>query len=52
MKGQTYILDMKSIDKAFFGTAVLSNANFNVRSGELYALMGENGAGKSTWDKH
>ncbi|MDR2186183.1 MAG: sugar ABC transporter ATP-binding protein [Treponema sp.] len=48
MTGQTYILDMKSISKAFFGTAVLSNANFNVRPGELHALMGENGAGKST----
>jgi ABC-type sugar transport system ATPase subunit len=48
MNGQMYILDMKSIDKAFFGTAVLSNANFNVRPGELHALMGENGAGKST----
>ncbi|MDR2021344.1 MAG: sugar ABC transporter ATP-binding protein [Treponema sp.] len=48
MNGQTYILDMKSIDKAFFGTAVLSKANFNVRPGELHALMGENGAGKST----
>jgi ABC-type sugar transport system ATPase subunit len=48
MSGQMYILDMKSIDKAFFGTAVLSNADFNVRPGELHALMGENGAGKST----
>jgi ABC-type sugar transport system ATPase subunit len=47
MSGQ-YILEMKSIDKSFFGTKVLSNADFNVKPGELHALMGENGAGKST----
>jgi ABC-type sugar transport system ATPase subunit len=48
MGEQTYILEMKSIDKAFFGTKVLSNADFNVKPGEVHALMGENGAGKST----
>jgi ABC-type sugar transport system ATPase subunit len=48
MDGQAYILELRSIDKAFFGTKVLSNANFNLRPGELHALMGENGAGKST----
>jgi ABC-type sugar transport system ATPase subunit len=48
MGEQTYILETKSISKAFFGTTVLSNADFNVRPGELHALMGENGAGKST----
>jgi ABC-type sugar transport system ATPase subunit len=47
MSGQ-YILEMKSVDKLFFGTKVLSNADFNVKAGELHALMGENGAGKST----
>jgi ABC-type sugar transport system ATPase subunit len=47
MSGQ-YILEMKSVDKSFFGTKVLSNADFNVKAGELHALMGENGAGKST----
>jgi ABC-type sugar transport system ATPase subunit len=48
MGEQTYILETRSISKSFFGTTVLSNANFNVCSGELHALMGENGAGKST----
>ncbi|MDR2184218.1 MAG: sugar ABC transporter ATP-binding protein [Treponema sp.] len=48
MGEQTYVLETRSISKAFFGTIVLSNANFNVRPGELHALMGENGAGKST----
>ena len=44
----SYILEMKSIDKSFFGTKVLINTHFNVKPGELHALMGENGAGKST----
>jgi ABC-type sugar transport system ATPase subunit len=43
-----YIIEMKAINKSFFGTRVLSDADFNVRPGELHALMGENGAGKST----
>jgi ABC-type sugar transport system ATPase subunit len=43
-----YILELKGIDKSFFGTKVLSNASFSLRSGELHAIMGENGAGKST----
>ena len=46
--GDSYILEMKSIDKSFFGTKVLSNADFNIKPGEVHALMGENGAGKST----
>jgi ABC-type sugar transport system ATPase subunit len=45
---QSYILEMKSIEKSFFGTKVLTNVDFNVRPGEVHALMGENGAGKST----
>jgi ABC-type sugar transport system ATPase subunit len=44
----SYILEMKSIEKSFFGTKVLTNADFNVIPGEVHALMGENGAGKST----
>jgi ABC-type sugar transport system ATPase subunit len=45
---EPYILEMKSIEKSFFGTKVLINTDFNVKGGELHALMGENGAGKST----
>jgi ABC-type sugar transport system ATPase subunit len=48
---EAYVLEMRSIEKSFFGTRVLINANFNVRAGELHALMGENGAGKSTMMK-
>jgi ABC-type sugar transport system ATPase subunit len=48
MGEQGYILEIKSIEKSFFGTKVLTNVNFDVHPGELHAIMGENGAGKST----
>lgn len=43
-----YVFEMRSINKSFFGTKVLNDANFSVKAGEVHALMGENGAGKST----
>lgn len=42
------ILEMKGIEKAFFGVTVLNKVDFCVRKGEVHALLGENGAGKST----
>lgn len=41
-------IEMRGIDKAFGGNAVLKNAGFLLDHGEIHALMGENGAGKST----
>lgn len=41
-------IEMRGIDKAFGGNAVLKNAGFLLDDGEIHALMGENGAGKST----
>ena len=41
-------IEMKGIDKAFGSNQVLKNAGFFLKDGEVHALMGENGAGKST----
>ena len=42
------ILEMKNISKYFPGVQALDNAQLTVKEGEVVALMGENGAGKST----
>lgn len=42
------ILKMRHINKNFPGVKALDDVNFTLRSGEIHALMGENGAGKST----
>ncbi|HAH61477.1 MAG TPA: D-xylose ABC transporter ATP-binding protein [Treponema sp.] len=42
---------MKGITKRFGDALVLDNAEFSLTSGEIHALMGENGAGKSTMMK-
>lgn len=42
------ILEMKNINKSFFGNMVLKNVQFEMEEGEVHALIGANGAGKST----
>ncbi len=42
------ILTMKGISKTFPGVKALDRAQLTLRKGEIHALMGENGAGKST----
>src|SRR4029079_15112092 len=42
------ILEMRSITKTFPGVKALENVNLDVRRGEIHAICGENGAGKST----
>ncbi len=42
------LLQLKGIDKAFPGVKALSGAALNVYPGRVMALVGENGAGKST----
>ena len=42
------VLSMKNISKSFPGVKALSDAQLTLREGEIHALMGENGAGKST----
>ena len=39
---------MKGISKAFGGVKALDNVDFAVLPGEVHALLGGNGAGKST----
>jgi rhamnose transport system ATP-binding protein len=46
-----YILELKGITKTFPGVKALDEVHFNLRPGEIHALMGENGAGKSTFIK-
>ncbi|MBR6920966.1 MAG: sugar ABC transporter ATP-binding protein, partial [Clostridia bacterium] len=45
------ILELKGITKIFPGVKALNNVHFQLRKGEVHALMGENGAGKSTFIK-
>jgi ABC-type sugar transport system ATPase subunit len=46
-----YLLEMKGISKSFPGVRALDNVSFSVKKGEVHALLGENGAGKSTMIK-
>lgn len=46
-----YILELKGITKIFPGIKALDNVHFQLKRGEIHALMGENGAGKSTFIK-
>ena len=44
----SYPIELRGISKSFAGIKVVSNVNFDIKPGEVHALMGENGAGKST----
>jgi inositol transport system ATP-binding protein len=48
---ENYILQVNGLSKAFSGVKALQNVRLNIRRGEVHALMGENGAGKSTFMK-
>jgi methyl-galactoside transport system ATP-binding protein len=52
VKGQEpVLLKMENIEKSFPGVKALDNVSFEVKRGTVHALMGENGAGKSTMMK-
>jgi ribose transport system ATP-binding protein len=44
-------LKLEQVRKAYGATVALDGASFAVRAGEVHALLGENGAGKSTMVK-
>jgi len=48
---EDYILELQGITKVFPGVKALDNVHFQLKKGEIHALMGENGAGKSTFIK-
>ncbi|GHS96174.1 galactose/methyl galactoside import ATP-binding protein MglA [Synergistales bacterium] len=51
MERASYLLEITGLCKAFPGVQALDNARLSLRSGSIHALMGENGAGKSTMMK-
>lgn len=46
-----YILELQGITKIFPGVKALNRVHFQLKAGTIHALMGENGAGKSTFIK-
>ena len=42
------LLEMRGIRKSFYGNEVLHSVDLTLEAGTVLALMGENGAGKST----
>ena len=46
-----FILELKDVVKTFGGVTALDGVQFQLKRGEIHALMGENGAGKSTFIK-
>ena len=42
------VIEIKNLHKAFGDIKAVNDLNFSVKKGELFAFLGENGAGKST----
>nr|MDQ3349818.1 ATP-binding cassette domain-containing protein [Acidobacteriota bacterium] len=45
------LVEARDIRKSFAGVRALKGVSFDLRAGEVHALVGENGAGKSTFIK-
>ena len=50
-KNSAVLLSARGISKQFAGIEVLSGVDLDLMRGEIHALLGENGAGKSTFAK-
>ena len=48
---QSPILQVNGLSKSFSGVKALDNVHFDLQKSEVHAIMGENGAGKSTFMK-
>ena len=46
--GSPLAAEMTSISKSFYGTKAIDDVDFDLRWGEVHALLGENGAGKTS----
>ena len=42
------VLSIRNLSKTFLGQRALSEVDFDLRAGEVHALLGQNGCGKST----
>ncbi len=50
-QGTGNIIEVEGLGKEFNGVWVLNDINFDLQPGEIHSLVGENGAGKSTFIK-
>ena len=48
LQGGEPVLFLNGVSKSFPGVRALNDVSFTLRAGEVTALVGENGAGKST----
>ncbi len=51
MAGALHLLSTAGLGKSFDGVRALSEVSFSLAAGEIHAICGENGAGKSTFVK-